>query len=213
MRKYLLFLLCLSGCVSIKSDYPTIEYYRLEQEQTKYRNIGTIPNALLVRDFTLSEEIDTDRFLALVDNSSVKRYFYHRWVADCSSLITDFIVKRYNEMKTFSNGVVKSSSIVIADYILEGHILEMLAYNSEKNKEVKNEVFLSIRIALLGKIPNSTETEVLISKVYSKREARPDNLARSIAPSFSKAFSSLSDEILADIQVAIARKEYYKDED
>jgi len=211
LYKYWFLFICLSGCISIKSDYPTIEYYRLEQEPTKYRNIGTIPNALLIRDFTVSEEIDTERLIAVVDNTSVKRYFYHRWITDCSSIITDFVVKRYNEMNTFANGVIKSTSIIMADYILEGHILDMIAYNSEENKEVKNEIFLSIRITLLGKIPNSTETEVLISKVYSRKEARPNNLASSIAPAFSKSFSSLADEILGDIQVAIARKEYYKE--
>ncbi|HPI20971.1 MAG TPA: ABC-type transport auxiliary lipoprotein family protein [Candidatus Kapabacteria bacterium] len=212
LYKYCLLFVCLTGCISIKSDYPATEYYRLEQEQTKYRNIGTIPNALLVRDFTLSEEIDTDRLIAVVDNTSVKRYFYHRWITDCSSLITDFIVKRYNEMNTFANGVVKSTSIIMADYILEGHILDMVAHNSDVNKEVKNDISLSIRITLLGKIPNSTENEVLLSKVYSRKETRLNNLATTIAPAFSKAFSLLADEILGDIQVAIARKEYYKEE-
>lgn len=210
--KYLLLLVTLSGCFSLKSNYPPIEYYRLTQEPVTLKNIAKMNVVLMVREMTASGEIDPEHLLATGNNNKIQQYYYNRWITDCSSLVTDFIINRLNAYNAFGVAVVSSSSFVVPDYILEGQIVELMAYNSESNEKDANYVNISLQINVINRVPLKIDNKVVYSKMYNAKVPRPDNSVKSIVPAFNKGLSQITDKMLVDIQGAIARDQMYKNE-
>lgn len=201
-----LILVSVNSCINIKSDYPQIQYYRLNQEPTKLKNIGKIEGSLQVRAITISEEFKYDNLLALWDSSYIQMYYYHRWIANPDALVTDFIINRLNNLNVFKNGVLNSSSIAVPDYILEGQIIDWTVYSSNKgiSGQYTNSVSFAIRINIVKRDSLGSIRNNIINKVYSIRIPRPNTNVQSIAPAFSSAVSSVTDMIIMDIQTAIA---------
>ncbi len=207
MKKLLLFCLSLtvlSGCVSIISKYPPIEYYKLHQEPISAKNVGKVSVALMIRDFTVPSEFENENLWVKWDDNRIQKYFYHRWTSDLSELITEFFQERYNKTEAFMSGVVKTSSWVVPDYILEANILEMTANSSEKNAPGTNNAYISMQVSLSRRNVLKVDKAVIFSENYNQKIQRNDNSAKSIVPAFSVALSQLADKILLDIQSAIA---------
>jgi len=210
MKKYLLLIAViplLSGCFSLRVDYPEINYYRLEQQPSKLEDVGisTIKGSLLIRNFTASDEINTDHFLAVWDNGRVQKYYYHRWIANIAELVTDFIVTRFNNLRVFSDGAIKSGSMIKPDYILEGSLLEMYAHNSKDDEKQNNYVYISMRVSLLKKVPLSVDKKILLNKVFTIKQKRKNKSVDNIANAFSKAMTKITDKTLLDIQKVIIK--------
>jgi ABC-type uncharacterized transport system auxiliary subunit len=196
-----------TACISLKSPYPEIAYYRLAQEASSYRNTATIPGTLQVRNFVAIEAIQTDQLLAMTDNNHIEKYYYHRWITEGSQLITDYFVVRLNNMKAFAGGVCTASTVLVPDFILEGEVLDMMAFNApddDKNSKAESNVNMSIKITLLKRTPGKTEKEIVLNKVYTQSQKRDNNSVATIPPSFSKCLAKLSDIMMNDIQSAIA---------
>lgn len=191
------------GCVNVKSDYPSIEYYRLKQMDNPGFNLGTLDGLFQIRDFTISEELETVYLMALTDDTRIKRYYYHRWIGNCSEMITDFFITRYNKMNAFSLGVVRSSSVLIPQYIMEGQVLDMIARNSDSGTE-GSYVSLSVKVNVIKIEPMKIEKQVIHSKVYNTKIPRRDNSVTTIPIAYSQAFSEISDQVLSDIHKAIS---------
>jgi ABC-type uncharacterized transport system auxiliary subunit len=198
--------LILTSCLSsLKNEYPDIKYYRLNQEPSTLKNQGKIKGVVQIRDFKLSNEIESDNITAQWNGDNVQKYYYHRWSTELSSLVTDFFVTRFNTNSYFSEGAVKSGSMIIPTYIVEGNILEMMAYSTDKKNDKTNYVSVSVNIYVLKRIPLKTDIGILFNKVYNIKIPRADNLVESIPAAFGKALSQLSDNMLYDLQQAIAK--------
>jgi len=195
-------LFVLTSCINIKSDYPSIEYYRLKQMDNPNINTGTMNGLFQIRDFTIGVELETNYLLALWDDNTIQRYNYHRWIGNCSEMITDFFITRYNNNNAFSEGVIPSSSVLIPKYVMEGQVLDMMAHNSSTDNNA-NWVNLSIRVNIIRLEPLKMEKPVIHSKVYNTRIQRANNSVATIPPAYSRAFSELADLIMKDIQQAI----------
>ncbi|MFH1049958.1 MAG: hypothetical protein V1779_03395 [bacterium] len=197
-------LLSLTACFSLREEYPEVHYYRLNQIKSSGQINGSdkVEGTVQIRSFTGSDANNTDRLLGMWDDNRVQVYYYHRWITNASDLITDFIVERYNELGIFTGGVVKPGSILAADYILEGQLLDMVAYNTNDSKQ-SNYVYISLRVSLIKNEALSTDKKILINKVFSVKQARKNNSAETIAGAFSVALSQISDELLMEIKNAI----------
>lgn len=204
---FLAFVALAQSCISLKSEYPDISYYRLNQEPSTYRNTATIPGTLQVRSFTAVDDVQTDQLLAMTDNNHVEKYYYHRWVAEGSQLLTDYFLVRLNNLKAFSGGVCTSSTVLVPDFILEGQVLDMAAYNApEKDKQAKDEnrVQVSIKITLLKRTPGKVDKDIVLNKVFSQAHKRDNSSVSSIAPAFSKCLAKMTDQMMTEIQASIA---------
>lgn len=197
------FLTIFNSCISIRTEYPPTEYYRLEQNPLTLRNVGKIDATLLVREVIPSAELESTNLMAIWDNERIQRYNYHQWNSEIAPMVTDFIIKRLNLYAGFSGGVIKSTSSILPDYILETQLIDMMAYNTEKAAD-GNYVFISVQANLIKRIPLDTNKNIIFSQVYTQKISRPNNSVKTIAPTFSSAFSLLTDKLLIDIQSAIA---------
>jgi ABC-type uncharacterized transport system auxiliary subunit len=194
----------LTQCFNLREEYPEIHYYKLSQEKGMFQDmgIGKIDGTLQIRDFSVSDEIDTDHFLAIWDETKVQRYYYHRWIANCGDLVTNFLMTRYNALRVFSGGAVSPGSMIVPDYILEGQLIDMIAHNSKDDKK-SNYVYISMRISLLKKQYLSTDKTILLNKVFTVKSPRESSSVKTIAPAFSSAMSQIADQMLIEIQKTI----------
>jgi ABC-type uncharacterized transport system auxiliary subunit len=199
-------LIALNGCFSLKSDYPSISFYRLQQDSLKSFNASPVKAVILVRDFKINKEFETEELIATSADTKVERYYYHRWVSDCPGLITDFVVNRFNMSGIFVSGVAKSPTIILPDYYIEGSIMDMMAHNSDSDDPGKNYVTVSIKINLIKNQPDKASEYILLNKIYSSRINRKDDRAENIAVAFSHAVSEISDNILKDVVSVIDSK-------
>lgn len=202
MKALLLIALCAviaSGCISVKTEYPDIAYYRLDQTAATLPTNLKINGALLVRHFTINGDFDTDHLLAREPDGDIKRYYYHRWISDPPEMATNFFIDQCIESGIFTQGVIGSSSAILPKYILEGRILEMIATNGKSNKPKKNFVTVRIQLTLLEFIPDQVERPVVFQRLYERKVLRKNGKAKSIPEAFSKAMSDLAGQALSDI--------------
>ncbi len=199
----LLVILSLNGCFSIKSSYPEIEYYKFTQEKSSLNNFGKMEGLLEVRDFKASADIQAPNLVAIWDNQKVQLYYYHRWLTDVWLMVSDFLINRYNNYQAFSKGVIKSSIYSRPDYVLEGQILELYAFNSSDEDENPNYAFISLQINLIKMDKALEEGKIILSKVYKSQIPRKDDKVKSMAAAYSLALSDIADRLLIDIQMAI----------
>jgi ABC-type uncharacterized transport system auxiliary subunit len=202
MQKYLIFILSmllLGSCINLKDPYPQINYYKLSPDNSSVSHLDPISATLMIRDFTASSEIETTHLLTLWDNEYIQKYYYHRWITDAPSMVTDYINNIFSRNKFFSKGLVNSSSLAIPDYILEGEILDMLAYSTKKQDPNQNYVYVSIKITLIKRTMLLDENTVLLSEVYPFKVIRKDNKVATIPDAFSRAWTKVADQIVVDI--------------
>lgn len=207
MKKLIFILLAvtLSSCINLKEPYPKISYYKLIPEKSSVENIGTLDKTLMIRDFTASSEIETTHLLTLWDNEYIQRYFYHRWITDTPNMVADFINSIFSKNEFFKNGVVTSSSMAIPDYVMEGDILDMMAYSTHDGEPNQNYVYVAIEITLIKRTKVMEENAILMNEVYPFKTIRKNNSVKTIPDAFSRAWSQVADQILVDVYNAIKK--------
>ena len=194
--------LILNSCVNldIKDEYPEIIYYQFEQsDNTQLNDIKPINAAILIRNFTISNEFDTKHIIANWDGKRVQRYFYHRWISEVPDMISDFIFSKMAKVKLCKFGPIKSSSLIVPDYIMEAQIINFSVNNFEKVTNKKNNVELEIKVNLIRRLSNADGEKIVYTEVYSEKIERENNLVSSVAPAFSQALSVVSDRIFLDM--------------
>lgn len=206
--KKLLFLLfifpVLPGCISLKDEYPAITYYKFKQGPKPAFKIDMINGTLQVRDFTVNSSYDTDHLLAKYGSPpKIKKYYYNRWIAGPGDMVTNFFVDRFSILATFSGGIIKSASVLLPDYILEGQVINLIGINGENDEPGENSVGIGIKITLVKIVRANVKRTVLISKVYELEIDRADNSAESMATAFSNGLTQIADMLLLDMQKAI----------
>ena len=83
-----------------------------------------------------------------------------------------------------------------ADYVLEGKVIDMLAETDERGGSVAH---VKIQVSLIRMTGNA----LLMQKLYDKRINRNNTRIQSIAEAMSVAMSEITDELAADMAVAI----------
>ncbi len=194
------------SCINLKEPYPKINYYRISPEKSSVEHIKPLDATIMIRDFSASSEIETTHLLTMWDNDYIQRYYYYRWVADAPSMVGDFINNTFSKNKIFEKGVVTSSSMAVPDYILEGEILDMMAYSTKDGNTNGNYVYVAIKINLIKRTRILDENPILLSEVYNFKIVRQNNSVKSIPDAFSRAWSHLADQILIDIHRKIGKE-------
>lgn len=193
----------LSSCFSIRSPFVPINYYYLSQEPFSFKNIAEIETYLVVREFTVPNDLLDDRLMIWYDDGTVQKFNYHRFSADYSKVINNFILTRMNLSRAFKYGVFSLSSAVVPNFILEGQVLEFKTYTERKDKK-KNWTQIALQINMIKYEPMATNKKVVFTKTYSQRIDFDKQTQTNIVQNYSKALALLVDKMILDIQSAIA---------
>ncbi|MBE2188483.1 MAG: hypothetical protein IAE98_03365 [Candidatus Kapabacteria bacterium] len=191
-----------SSCLNLKKEYPEITYYGLTPDKRLIDSLNTQDVAVLLRNVEVPEAFSVRSIIANVDNKTIQRYFYFRWINDLSYLVTDFVESILIEYKLFGRGVVRNSSITLPDYFLESRIIEMDIRNSTINPD-SNFVALSVNFNFFKRTETKEGNKLIFSKTFDHKVKRPNNFAESIPPAVSKSLSVICDYAVAEMSKAI----------
>ena len=124
-------------------------------------------------------------------------------VQTCALPISNFFVSRFNILSLFSGGVIKSASVLLPDYILEGQVINLIGINGEDDKPGDNRVEIGIKITLVKRANTNAKRAIILSKVYELNVDRDDQSAESMAKAFSSGLTQIADKLMSDMQKAI----------
>ncbi len=192
----------LTSCISIRSKYEPVNYYLLQQTPLLAGYTEKFPTQLIVREFRISSQYETEHLLAF-QRDGIKLYYYHRWLNMPNILVTDYLITRLNRHNVFSGGVHSFSTIAVSDYYLEGTINEFIAFNDEKRGSSENFVIISIQATFLKREKLKVADTVLFSNLYETKVFRKDNSVTNIADTFSRGLAEIADKIMGDIIQAL----------
>ena len=202
MRSKILIILlafCLVSCIHLRTEYPKITYYNLSGSPTIISTDFQIDAALQIRDVEPASGIEGEYLYSSSENSQIKKYFYHRWITDISSVATDFFKRRYTELNVFQRGVINTSSAVLPDYILELRLQQMDCMSAVNHPTDSSYVAVSVLATLIKAPAGLGKAQTLMSKSFISKVKRSDANIESIVPAYDKAFSNLSDMIFAEM--------------
>jgi ABC-type uncharacterized transport system auxiliary subunit len=196
---FIMMLLIVNGCISLKSEYPAINYYQLTQRDLTTKEIeDKLDGVLLIRDFQSNRQYSGDQLFVVSNDNELEYYYYHRWAGNITEMITDFTFTRLLQYNFFNGGVIRSSTILSPDYYLEGNIIEMAVYN-RKSEGDSSLVSMTINFILSRRISQYSAQLVALNKLYSSRVSLPSNNVRDFAGAYSMALSRLCDSLFKDI--------------
>lgn len=201
MNKTLVFILLtylMVSCVNLREPYPIIDYYKLPQKPTLLTSLPEIDKNIQLRRVVVNESFDTPHILISSEPADVKRLFYHRWLTDVSSMTTDFIATRINQIGILKNGIMRSNSAVIPDYIIEVQLIDMTAFNYEEARQRENYVQIELKVNFLKRMANN-DLQVVFSRNYKQIYTRRKLEIKYIPDSYGVVFSLAVDNIISDL--------------
>jgi ABC-type uncharacterized transport system auxiliary subunit len=194
----LILIFVLSGCVNIREPYPVVEYYILKQDKTMLKDLPKSKHSVMLRRVVVNESFDTPHLLINHEGSKVQKLFYHRWIADISTISTDFVITRLNESGLLSKGVIRSSSVATPEYIIEPQLIDMTAFKSDTGDVNNNYVSIEIKVDIVKRMPNNN-LDVVFSKLYQQKYIMNKTEISYIPDAYSKVFSIAVDNLIADL--------------
>jgi ABC-type uncharacterized transport system auxiliary subunit len=195
---FLLPLVGVTACISLKTEYPKTTYYRLEDKPVQ-KAAKPASEGLLVKPFTIDSEFDTDRMIVMASGTEAQPLHYHRWTSEPQELITAHIINRLQQSGFFAEGVFTPASSVVPGLQLEGRIMECLARSTVQEGNI-----VSLRIhCTVQRLDSIGRTSVLLQKVYTQTVRRTSDGGASIAPAMSEAVSAVGDALLTDLSALL----------
>ncbi len=200
-----LLLCCLSSCISLKSEYPEIHYYNLQPIQPAQPIKHTLDGVLLVRQFLSHAEYSGENVLVDRGNNNIDRLYYHRWVDEPATLISDMLVQRCLESELFQGGVVQGASQVLPDYFVEGRVMELIAGEGrppeleETSERVRGWARVRVHFSLVRIDAERSSRDVVLQRIYEYAAPRPNTSISSIAPAVSVAAGNVVDQFIEEM--------------
>lgn len=184
------------GCINLREDYPTINYYSLTNTSNK-ESRQKVFGILQIRNFNAPNILSGQRILVENSDGSSQRLYYHRWSDNFDQLLTWLAITRMSEQKIFSGGVVSQNSNLIPNYILEGEILTLRILNHRIPDS--SSVELSVKFSLLGYNQDSSGFMLYFTNTYNKRVIRNNSKTTWISQSTNLAANEILEKMTSDI--------------
>lgn len=184
------------GCINLREDYPTINYYSLTNTSNK-ESRQKVFGILQIRNFNAPNILSGQRILVENSDGSSQRLYYHRWSDNFDQLLTWLAITRMSEQKIFSGGVVSQNSNLIPNYILEGEILTLRILNHRIPDS--SSVELSVKFSLLGYNQDSSSFMLYFTNTYNKRVIRNNSETTWISQSTNLAANEILEKMTSDI--------------
>jgi len=194
-----LFVLLISGCLSIKHPYKKIDYYTLEYDSPQITHLETLPLVLRVERFQVAPVYDTSRIIYRKKPFTRDAYSYHMWRSNPGNLVSYFLVRDFRQSETFKSVVTHNGSLM-SSHVIEGAVDEFYEHDGKDLWEA----VLAVSITLMAKNEPDVSKKILLQKKYSTREACRQKNPQALAEAMSKAMAKLSASIITDVYHALA---------
>ncbi len=208
MRRLLLFSTILiassmlNSCISLRTDYPEINLYTLEQPENRAKVANPLNCSIQVRGIQMPESQRGSKIM-LTEEGVIRELYYNRWVTSFDDLVTDYLITRLTKSNAFEGGIISDRTLHNPDYILEGRILETKAENDEEVRPKEYFVEMSMSFRLIKTYLSNKGYKDVMLKQYEVRIERDDEDVETIPPAYNSAMNQIGDKLLGDIINAI----------
>ena len=196
-----LLLLSLSGCASLKQEAPDISYYTLEYAFPVHADAEPLPVILQVKRFSASPAYETERMVYRHADYQRSTYFYHRWRARPTDLVTYALSHDLKERGRLK-AVVGPITSISPSHFLEGTVEEFLQWNESASWQA----MLSLSVTLLRAGEPDPGKRVLLQKRFTASSPCRNQQPESVAAAMSVAMADISGQIEEALHQALSRE-------
>ncbi|MCP5002757.1 MAG: hypothetical protein GY941_02220 [Planctomycetes bacterium] len=201
---FLVLVLTMPGCLTLKQPGRKIEYYTLEYK-TIPLELGPIdqPLSSVIRleRFDIAPVYNTDRIVFREQDFKRTNYSYHRWRRNPADLVTFFLGRDLRSSGWF-RAVSTYNSTIPHTHRVEGAIDEFLEWDSDNGWNV----VLSVDITLLDSRETDISKKVIFQKQFSTTKKCEEKHPTLVAQSMSLAMADISKEICLAIITTLSDK-------
>ena len=189
-----LFVLLITGCLSIKHPYKKIDYYTLEYDSPQMTHLETLPLVLRVERFQVAPVYDTNRIIYRKKPFTRDAYSYHMWRSNPGNLVSYFLVRDLRQSEAFKSVITHDGSLM-SSHVIEGAVDEFYEHDGKDSWEA----VLAVSITLMANNESDVSKKILLQKKYSTRETCRQKNPQALAEAMSKAMAELSASIINDV--------------
>lgn len=192
MKKYI-FGFLVSGALLYLScgSIPQTYYYRIDYERNSSNSANhVVPSAIGVSQFRADVSYENDKIVYRDSPYEVQYYHYRRWVAPPKKIVTERVVRDYQDSGVFES-VVKLPSATVVDYILTGQIQAFEEWDEEDS-------WYGV-VTLEFELLDPSNHEVIWTKQFSEKTPvsakEPVEVVRAISESLGKVIDKSITEV------------------
>lgn len=194
--RLLLFVVFLSGCISMERSYPDKHYFTLNINISGAGNPGEqpIPGTLEVAELQISSRYGSQSFVYRISETGFESDFYNQFLIAPAAQITEEIRKGMAQRRIFDH-VIDSSSQLQPTHRLEGTIY---ALYGDFNDSSTGRAVLDIQFFLTRQ--GSAGTEVLMDKRYQQSIPLARRSPEALVKGWNEALQSIMNNLLANLR-------------
>ncbi len=198
---FVLVVLMIGGCVSLKQPSRKIDFYTLEYSSPEYKNVTPLPFVLQLKRFTVAPAYNSSRIVYQEKKLKRNEYIYHRWRANPGDFVTYFLARDLKQSSLFK-GVFALNNRISATHFIEGTVDEFF----ERDGNDLWEAVLSVNITLMVDNEPDISKRVLFQKHYASTKACEKKNPHSLAEAMSSAMAEVSKNIIDDVYACLETK-------
>lgn len=195
--------LVLTSCVKLKVDYPEINLYNLYPSETKIDIKEPLDCTIQIRDVQVPDYQNGNKIM-INKNGKIKELYYNRWVADFDEVLSQYLYARFTRSGVFEGGVVSTSTIQKADYIIEARVIDCEAINIKKPGPDEFYVRLSMSFRVLKLLIGDEGFDEILVKQYESKITREEDDIDLIPKAYNEAMNEITEQVLKDMIPMIA---------
>lgn len=197
MAAVTLWILAVSGCSGIRSDYPEKTTFRLTLPAHAVET-GTAP-PLLVKQLGIAPEFEPDAFVYRTGQNRFRSDFYHSFLIPPARMISDLVKENLYASGKFSPAASNSRADI--RYQLRGKIIDLYA---DLRGGAPFKAVISMRLILDADTGDGFTT--VIQKVYQQETAFTTLDPDLYIDSLNRGLARILDAFYADIEAAVTDK-------
>lgn len=190
---YILLLVTMIGCATIRQSYPEKNFYSLEPERTNEAAVQAGSATLLVRTFTVSPQFKGSGFVYRLADLTYETDYYNEFIVPPASLISDMVREWLSRSGRFRR-VINSFSYAEPTHVLEGHITALYGDMSDK-EQPKAVLEMKLFLLAVGSPEPGLASQYTYRKEVPMRESSPRALAEGWNDALEKVLISFEEDL------------------
>ncbi|MBS1261448.1 MAG: hypothetical protein MAG453_00769 [Calditrichaeota bacterium] len=194
-------ILLLAGCMSLPRENLEIIRYTLRPDSLGAPADTTLGRALAISPFEAGSNQRSDRIVYLSGDHEMDTYYYHRWIATPTELLTDALTDELMAANLFEHGVYRQAMGVAPSHELHGRVVRLLADNRRGEEAAVLEIVLFV-----FEIQAPTfEKQQALRRTYRYVIPRDDRRVEGFVTAANEAVSRWLADVRADLRELLAR--------
>jgi ABC-type uncharacterized transport system auxiliary subunit len=191
-------ILIIQGCVSSGKPQLQAENYFIDYPVPIFEKMTIIDDTVRVSRFTIATVYNNNNMIFRPDKYALDSFNYSRWAANPADMVGDNLLRDLKGSGLF-RAVFSRYAVDEGRYIVQGGIEEFFLRIDTSSKVA----VISLEITLKDTKQREATKRILFQKHYRQEELLKDQSPRGYCQAMSQAMQNLSQQIIADIYLAL----------